>query len=98
MSKLSIARSRRPAPILVCKKCLKRCSNGSRIKRALKAELKHERSDGSKQPRVVATGCLGICPKSAVVLTNGHRLRNGEFVLVSDRRDIREALGHLRAQ
>jgi hypothetical protein len=96
MSKLTIARSRRPAPILVCK-CLKRCPNGSRIKRALKVELKRERFDGSKRPRVVTTSCLGICPKSAVVLTNGHRLCNGEFVLVSDCRDIGDALSHIRS-
>jgi hypothetical protein len=32
-----------------------------------------------------------------VVLTNGHRLCNGEFVLVSDCRDIGDALSHIRS-
>ncbi len=34
------ARPRRPSPILICRKCLKRAANGHAVKRALKSELK----------------------------------------------------------
>jgi hypothetical protein len=78
-------RPRRPRPILICKKCLKRAGQGSRLKRALKTELKRRSVAGNaKKPRVVATGCFGICPKHAVVLASAATLNRGEYLLLGD--------------
>jgi hypothetical protein len=98
-----IARSRRASPVLVCKKCLKRCSKGARIRRELKRELKQRSVARAKAPRLVSTTCFGLCPKRAVVLASGRSLRQDEYILVSHRRDIQEALesllpsGHTRS-
>jgi hypothetical protein len=86
-----VVRMRRPPPVLVCRKCLKRAGDGKAIKRALKDELKarakaaaSSADDGKKTKRakLVLTSCFGICPKGAVALTTGERLAKGEYVLV----------------
>lgn len=87
-----IARLRRAAPILVCKKCPQRCTAAPGIKRALKAELKRRPAGGRKPPRMVTTNCFGICPKRAVALASGQSLHNGQYVLVEDRQQICDAL------
>jgi predicted metal-binding protein len=92
MSRPVVARPRRASPILVCKKCLKRVSDGKEIRRELKHVLKEQREGTLKRPRVVSTSCFGICPKRAVVLASAKSLQNGEYVLVSHRRDVEEAL------
>ena len=79
---------RRAPPVLVCKKCLARNPGGSKFRRALKSELKRKHCDTLKAPRLVATGCFGICPKRAVVLASGEILQKGEYVLASHRDDI----------
>jgi hypothetical protein len=87
MAKISstvIVRSRRE-PILVCKKCLKRVPNGHKIKRALKAAMKHQSTAQPKRrPRLVLTGCFDICPKRAVVVANGMTLHRGAYLLLAD--------------
>ena len=85
-------RPRRPAPILVCKKCLKRLEDGREIKRALKSELKRRSGTlGIKRSRVILTGCLDICPKRAVVVASGATLNRGEYLLVADSSGVAEA-------
>jgi predicted metal-binding protein len=82
---ITIARPRRPGPILICRKCMKRVGNGSELKRALKSELKRRSAARSeRKPRVVATGCFGICPKRAVVLASAATLNRGDYLLLSD--------------
>jgi Fe-S-cluster-containing hydrogenase component 2 len=90
-----IARSRRASPVLVCKKCLKRCSKGARIRRELKRELKQRSAVRKEAPRLVSTTCFGICPKRAVVLASTRSLQRDEFILVSRQRDVQEALENL---
>lgn len=92
MSQPVIARPRRAAPVLVCRKCLKRSSEGKNIRRELKRELKQQRDGNLKAPRLIATSCFGICPKKAVTLASGKSLLNGEYVLVSDAADVGDAL------
>src|SRR5262245_40758343 len=92
MSQPLVARPRRASPILVCKKCLKRSRDGGEIKRELKHALKSHGSDKRKRPRLVSTSCFGLCPKRAVVLASGQSLQNGEYLLVSDRREVKTAL------
>jgi hypothetical protein len=77
-------RPRRTKPVLICRKCLKRFGSGSRLKRALKSELKRAVAATGRKPRLVATGCFGICPKRAVVVASGATLSQGEYLLLSD--------------
>jgi predicted metal-binding protein len=72
-------------PVLVCRKCLKRVSNGPALKRALKSELKRRSAArGIKHPRMVMTSCLDICPKRAVVAASAATLARGEYLLLAD--------------
>ncbi len=99
-----IVRPRRPAPVLVCRKCLKRADekqhgNGREIKRALKSKLKDRaQASGEKRAKVVLTSCFGLCPKRAVVMTGGASLARGEFVLVKDSGEVGEAVGVLKGE
>jgi hypothetical protein len=90
-----LVRSRRAAPVLICRKCLKRSDEGRDIRRALKSGLKEQRQDGVKPAKLVITGCFGLCPKQSVVLASGASLQRQEYVLVEDRDQIPEALALL---
>ncbi|MHB0767537.1 hypothetical protein [Bradyrhizobium sp. 5.13L] len=90
-----IARSRRAAPIMVCRKCLKRSDEGRDVRRALKSELKASRRDGPKPAKLIMTGCFGLCPKNAIVLASGASLSRQEYVLVADRDQVPRALALL---
>lgn len=86
-------RPRRPQPVFVCKKCLTRVPDGAKLRRSLKSELKqHASAQGTKSPRVVQTSCLGICPKRAVVVANAATLRHGDYLLLTDRDGIADAV------
>jgi hypothetical protein len=76
---------RRPGPVLVCRKCLKRMANGGKLRRRLKASLK-QRSAGQKnrRARLVFTNCFGICPKDAVVTASTATFARGELLLIRD--------------
>jgi predicted metal-binding protein len=77
--------SSRREPVLVCKKCLKRVPDGRDIRRALKSAAKNlEVAQPGWRPRLVLTGCFGICPKRAVVVASGATLHRGEFVLLTE--------------
>src|SRR3954470_11095852 len=94
MKPLIIARSRRPGPILICRRCLKRWAGGDRIRSRLKRELKQRRT-GKKTSRLVAVNCFGICPKEAVVLASGRSLESDEYMLVSRPRQVEAVLEKL---
>lgn len=82
---LTTLRLRRAEPILVCKKCLKRIDRGSKLKRALKSEVKRRGATQAKRrSRIVMTDCFGICPKRAVVVASGSSLQRGEYLLLPD--------------
>jgi hypothetical protein len=94
-SSLLTARLRR-APVLICKKCLGRVPDGKALRKALKSELKHRvGAQDIKPPRVVLTGCLGICPKRAVVVAGTATLQRGEVLLLADSRSVAEAAARL---
>ncbi|MDO8930957.1 MAG: hypothetical protein Q7U97_01055 [Rhodocyclaceae bacterium] len=77
--------SSRREPVLVCKKCLKRVPDGRAIKRALKSAVKGpDVAQHGRRPRLVLTGCFGLCPKRAVVVASGTTLHRGEFILLAD--------------
>jgi predicted metal-binding protein len=91
-SRIVTLRPRRPAPILVCRKCLKRVGEGKQIKRALKSEVKRRSTaQDTKRPRIVLTDCFGICPKRAVVMASGTTLHRGEYLLLAGDDQIEEA-------
>jgi hypothetical protein len=95
-SSIVIIRPRRPEPILVCRKCLKRVANGKNIKLALKAEVKRRSvAQATKRPRIVLTGCFDICPKRAVVLASGTTLHRSEYLLLAGDNQIDEAVAIL---
>jgi hypothetical protein len=96
MKRPVVVRPRREAPVLVCKKCLKRSPDGAKIRRRLKRELKPAGDGTKKSPRLVTTGCFKICPKAAVVLTGGQSLARSEYVLVSRHEEVEVALELLR--
>jgi predicted metal-binding protein len=89
-------RPRRAGPILVCKKCLKRIDGGSKLKRALKTEIKRRGPGQAKRrSRIVLTSCFGICPKRAVVVASGSSLQRGEYLLLPDVDSGAEAVARL---
>ena len=84
-SSLITARAKRAAPILVCRKCLKRADGGKAVKSALKSELKSRRAaGGGKPPKLVMTSCFGLCPKRAVVVASAATLARGDYLLLAD--------------
>lgn len=88
-------RSRRE-PVLVCRKCFKRIPGGSRIKRALKSAAESLRDvQPGRRPRLVMTGCFGICPKRAVVVASGTTLHRGEYILLADAGQVVDAVSLL---
>ena len=90
-----LVRPRRAAPVLVCRKCLKRSDEGREVRRALKSGLKAKKRDGTKPARLVLTGCFGLCPKKAIVLASGTSLARQEYVLVADGDQVPRALALL---
>jgi predicted metal-binding protein len=91
-----IARPKRPPPLLICGKCLSRIEGGKKLKQALKAGLKqHAAARGAKRPKLVTTGCLGICPKRAVVTASAATLLRNEYVLIDDRKAAAAAIAML---
>jgi predicted metal-binding protein len=57
------------AAILVCKDCQKRSSGPTSVKAKAVASMLKETVRGRKpRPRIVMSGCLGICPKRAIVI------------------------------
>ena len=89
-SPIVTARLRRRVPVFICCKCLKRAPDGSDLKRALKAALKH-RDPQSPKPRLVMTSCFGLCPKRAIVAASGATLSRGELLAIGDPATAMEA-------
>lgn len=87
-----VVRPRRAAPVLVCRKCLKRSDEGREVRRALKSELKAAGREGTKPAKLVMTGCFGLCPKTSIVVASGASLARQEYVLVADRDEVPRAL------
>jgi len=94
----AIVRPRRPAPVLVCRKCLKRSDAGADVRRALKTGLKADRRDGRKAAKLVMTGCFGLCPKKSIVVASGASLTRQEYVLVTNRNQVPRALALLNGE
>jgi NADH:ubiquinone oxidoreductase subunit E len=86
-SKLSLhaLELKRSGPVLVCRKCMKRMAGGGKLRRRLKASLKHHGACQKKgRARLVLTNCFGICPKDAVVTASAVTLARGELLLIRD--------------
>ena len=92
MASPALVKPRRPTPVFVCRKCLKRSDDAKDIKTAIKRAAGHAASAGGKPPRVVMTSCFGLCPKRAVVVTGGVGAARGDYALVSSPNDVPGAL------
>lgn len=92
----ALVKPRRPAPVFVCRKCLKRSDDAREIKTAIKHATKRALRPGDKPSRVVMTACFGLCPKRAVVVTGGTGAARGEYCLVSSADEVDGALALLR--
>lgn len=91
-------RPKRPLPVLLCGKCLKRADKAGKLWKALAKEVKNRSEErGLKRPKLVTTRCLGICPKHAVVAASVSTLRNGEYVLLGDKTAAADAARILMA-
>jgi predicted metal-binding protein len=89
-------RPRRATPILVCRKCLSRMAGGKKLKTALKKQLKRRSTaQAVKRPKLVVTGCLGICPKHAVTVASAATLQRGEYLLLKDEEQAGQAVEQL---
>jgi predicted metal-binding protein len=98
-SNVTTIRPRRAPPILLCRKCLKRVDDGSKLKHALKSELKRRSKErGIKRPRVILTDCMDICPKRAVVVASATTLHRGEYLLLAGSDGIADAAALLMPQ
>ncbi|WOK15545.1 (2Fe-2S) ferredoxin domain-containing protein [Rhodopseudomonas sp. BAL398] len=75
---------------------MSRVADGKALRKALKAELKRRgAAQHIKPPRLVQTGCLGICPKRAAVIAGATTLSRGEFLLAADAEAAIAAAGML---
>ena len=93
-----IVRPRRAAPVLVCRKCLKRSNEGRDVRRALKSELRANKRDDTKPAKLIVTGCFGLCPKQSIVIASGASLARQEYVLVADGDQVPRALALLNGE
>jgi predicted metal-binding protein len=86
--------------LLVCKKCVRRSTKKSLGKRRklparLAAALRARR--GSKEVRVVAVKCLGVCPKGRVVVGRGRVGEPFRLLLVAPKANAEEVIDALEA-
>ncbi|NPU13844.1 hypothetical protein HL667_08860 [Bradyrhizobium sp. 83012] len=95
MASSRIVRPPRPAPVFVCRKCLKRSDDAKDIGKEIKRAMKRAAPARGKPARTIMTSCFGLCPKRAVVITAGVRAARGEYVLVSRAGEVAGALSLL---
>jgi predicted metal-binding protein len=89
-----VAKIKRPSPIFVCAKCVRKADAGQAIRKAIKTEVKRLWR-GTKPPRIVETKCLGICPKRAVAVASAATLREGKLLILQSSQDASEAIAML---
>ena len=71
-------------------------AGGKKVKSALKKQVRRQTAgQAAKGPKLVETGCLGICPKSAVTVASVATLRRGQYLLLKDKEQAREAVERL---
>jgi hypothetical protein len=69
---------------------------GGKLKSALKKQVKRRSAEQAvKRPKVLLTGCLGICPKHAVTVASAATLQRGEYLLLKAEGQAAEAVEQL---
>ena len=72
------------AVVLVCKACGKRSKGPRHLKaKALVTTLRSASKDERPRPRIVTTGCLGLCPKRAIAVAFVGGQRESRIVAVA---------------
>ncbi|CAL80227.1 hypothetical protein BRADO6623 [Bradyrhizobium sp. ORS 278] len=97
MASPTLIRPRRPAPVFICRKCLKRSDAAKDIKKAIKRETRHAVDPNGKRARVIMASCFGLCPKRTVVVTAGAGAARGDYALIASADDVAPALALLQA-
>ncbi len=91
--------ARRPrfeAVYLVCKACGKRGNGATKLTPKRLATLVRREAKGSNvRTRVVATTCLGLCPKKAVALARAADAAPLAIVAVRSKRQVAAAVAEL---
>ena len=98
MKSAKLERPKWGAVVLVCKACARRSSGPRDLKtNALKAVARKHANWPGVRTRVLATGCLGLCPKRATAVAfAGHGLAT-RIVAVRSAAQLEEAIGRLAA-
>lgn len=84
--------------ILVCRKCSKKLGGGfgpdgdKSLAKALRKHL-HLKKGRKAAAGIVEVGCLGVCPKGAVTLVNGHATQ--EWLLVRPGTDLKQIVSKI---
>lgn len=91
-------RSNWRSAILVCRKCSKKVGGGfgadgdTALAKALRKHL-HLKKGRKAAAGIVEVGCLGVCPKGAVTLVNGHASR--DWFLVRPGTDLNQIVNEI---
>ncbi len=84
--------------ILICKQCRKRKNGPDDIKsKSLVKIARHHLKEQRPRPRVLSTGCLGVCPKGAVVVAGVGRGVAAWTLSVATLEEFDEAMPRLLA-
>ena len=91
------AKTRIAEAVVVCGKCAKRQGLHPRdvrdlLKRAVKRAARDGRLPGGTKIRIVASGCLGPCPKRALAVATGASLAAGRILLLDPAASPEDAL------
>lgn len=85
------------AAFLVCADCRER-GNGPKLKtKALAKLVRHEAMRSKTRTRILLTGCLGLCPKSATAVAHVAGDSGMRIVAIKSKKQIVEAVALLRA-
>ena len=86
------------ALVLVCGKCDKRVDRDGVGSREARKRLKKGLHDLKPAVRVSVCGCLGICPKKALIVAGMTPDREPTVAVVKSRADLEDFCAHLRVR
>jgi predicted metal-binding protein len=96
---IDLRRPRWAAVFLVCKACGERRNGPKKLKpKALVALVRRESKGLAERTRVMTTGCLGLCPKSAIALAHAGAGSSAAIVAIKSRREGKAAVALIGAK
>lgn len=95
---IDLRRPRWAGVFLVCKDCGQRRNGPKHLKpKALAALVRRESKVLTERTRVMTTGCLGLCPKSAIALAHAGAGASASIVAIKSRREGKAAVALIGA-